>query len=1025
MMVAHMRSNQKSGKGLGRLISSEWMRIGLLIVGVAGIVPLALAQKTDDKFLFMLGTPDGRCGEFGLTQETYRGFLDRYGRGVEFRVGESRLQDWPYIHPSHHDQWGGSKAYGFALVFELSDAVSDRDLATTQQLTIGHAALWTGCEVVVTVNGEDLPSQRFEKNGSDQMAYQPLMLGTPSRMVYAIPGGRLRHGDNRIVITMNGGGWAIYDFICLGPEAFDLSRIESPNPLADAKKGPLGEVDEIVFAMRKPGKDGHWYANFSYYAADKERLAYEQGGRLCKLNVKTGEVTVLIDDPKGGVRDPHLHYDGKKILFSYRKDGGEHYHLYEIDVDGSNLRQLTDGNFDDIEPVYLPDGDIVFVSSRCKRWVNCWLTQVANLHRCGPDGDNIRMISSNLEHENTPWLLPDGRLLYQRWEYIDRSQVHYHHLWTTNPDGTGQMIYYGNLHPGVVMIDAKPIPGTDRVLSVFSPGHGSREHAGLITVVRAKGGPDDRGFAQTVNPGADYRDPYPLDENFFLVAQRAELQVMDRDGLTGALYTLSEEDRRAGYLIHEPRPIRPRPRERIIPDRTVPQEDHGIMILANVNEGRNMEGVRPGEIKKLLVIESLPKPINFTGGMEPLSYGGTFTLERILGTVPVEEDGSACFELPALRSVFFVALDEQDLAIKRMQSFTNVQPGETMSCVGCHEQRTKTTLPQGNLMAMQRPPSRIEPITDAPDVFDFPRDIQPILNRRCTGCHGTEDTPKGGPRAGGVLLTGDRGPLFSHSYFTLSARRQMADGRNLPQSNYPPRALGSGGAELMKKIMGQHYNPPLPAQEQRIIRLWIETGAPYPGTYAALGTGMIGGYEENINDTSDREWPSIKAAMEATKRRCGQCHQGPLALPESPSDHMNMRPWEINYSDPRLKFSRHILYNLTRPEKSLLLLAPLARSEGGYQICRPPEEDWSTTAVLTSRQDPDYRTLLTAIEDTQNKLNEIKRFDMPGFQPRKGYLREMQRYNILAQELPIDKPVNPYELDRAYWRSFWIQGRRH
>ena len=126
---------------------------------------------------------------------------------------------------------------------------------------------------------------------------------------------------------------------------------------------------------------------------------------------------------KAACSDPQVHYDGHKILFAYRKGGTENYHLYEIDADGTHLNQLTDGPFDDIEPTYLPDGEIVFVSTRCKRWVNCWLTQGAILHRCNADGSNIHAISSNSEQDNTPWPLPDGRLLYTRWGYVDRSQV--------------------------------------------------------------------------------------------------------------------------------------------------------------------------------------------------------------------------------------------------------------------------------------------------------------------------------------------------------------------------------------------------------------------------------------------------------------------------------------------------------------------------------------------------------------------------------------------------------------------------
>ena len=276
-------------------------------------------------------------------------------------------------------------------------------------------------------------------------------------------------------------------------------------------------------------------------------------------------------------------------------------------------------------------------------------------------------------------------------------------------------------------------------------------------------------------------------------------------------------------------------------------------------------------------------PIHFTGGMEPISFGGTFTLERIAGTVPVEPDGSAYFELPALRSFFFVALDANEMSVKRMQSFVTVQPGETTGCAGCHEQRVHTPPPGGNvLMALGRGPSRIEPVSGVPDVFDFPRDIQPILDRHCLKCHDYDR------RQGGVILSGDRGPVYSHSYFTLTVRNQIADGRNRPQSNYPPRALGSSASALMKKLDPAHHGVRASAAEKKMVRLWIETGAAYPGTYAALGTGMIGSYTENALERPDLRWPATKPAMESIRRRCGACHEKEMPLPLSASDEQKL-----------------------------------------------------------------------------------------------------------------------------------------
>ena len=774
-------------------------------------------------------------------------------------------------------------------------------------------------------------------------------------------------------------------------------------------------IDEIIFAVRTVIQE-HWYANFGYFSPDENHKCYGKGGRLCKLSLKTGKLTVLLDDPEGAVRDPCVHYDGRRIVFSYRKGGTETYHLYQIEADGSNLRQLTDGAYDDLEPCWLPDGGIGFVSARSRRWVQCWLTQVATLHRCDADGKNVRQLSANLEHDHTPWVLHDGRILYTRWEYVDRSQVHYHHLWTMNPDGTGQTVYFGNEHPGDVYIDAKPIPGSDRVVMIRSPGHGATEHAGYLATVSPKQGPDHLPALETLSRTADLRDPWALADDLFLAARRNMLVLMDRQGAAHTLYTLPADFHDA--WLHEPRPLVTRRPEPVIPPHVNLARPMGRFFLNNVYAGRNMAGVQPGEIKRLLVIESLPKPVNFTGGMDPLSYVGTFTLERILGTVPVETDGSAFFEAPALRSLLFVACDENDLAVKRMQSFATVLPGETLGCVGCHEQRSvapparKAQLP----LAARRSPSRIEPIPGAPDVPDFPRDVQPVLDRLCLKCHDYDR------RDGGVILTGDRGPMFSHSYYSLVVWRQVADGRNYPRSNYPPRALGSGASPLMEKLGPSHYEVQASARDRQTVRLWLDAGAPYPGTYAALGTGMIGGYQQNQQVLeNDADWPETRAAQEVFSRRCAACHgdkQHPI--PRSLSDEIGLSFWSPDMNDPRLRHSRHIVFNLTRPEKSLVLLAPLAKAAGGYGLCRAPDVPKETGgSVLPSKDAPDYRALLAMCEAGRRRLDEIRRFDMPGFRPRPEYVREMKRYGVLPATFdPATDPIDVYALDRAYWDLF-------
>jgi hypothetical protein len=671
-------------------------------------------------------------------------------------------------------------------------------------------------------------------------------------------------------------------------------------------------------------------------------------------------------------------------------------------IDGTGLRQLTDGPFDDIEPTYLPTGDIVFCSSRCRRWVPCWSTLVANLHRCDPDGGNIRMISSNIEHENTPSVLPDGRVLYTRWEYVDRSQVAFHHLWTINPDGSGQMIYYGNMHPGVVMIDAVPIAGTKKVVTSFSPGHGRTEHMGAITVVDPTAGPDEEFSARRISGGQDFRDPYPLSEDLFLVARGPSILLMDQHGATTPLYTLTAEDVRAGLACHEPRPLVGRPRERIIPERIQTDHPTGRLVLANVNYGRNMAGVEPGDVKKLLVLESLPKPVNFNmpghpmfqiSHMEPLTIGGSFTLARVLGTVPVEPDGSAHFELPAMRSLFFVALDENHLSIKRMQSFVTVQPGETTSCSGCHEQRTDTPPPSSALMALDRPPSRIEAFETIPDVVDFPRDIQPILDRHCVRCHNPDR------RDGGTDLCGDHTPTYSVSYWTIIKGQLISDARN-GFGNRPPRSIGSSASRLLDYFDGTHYDVKASDHERMTLILWIETGATYPGTYASYLSGIV----------------PVDFPIDAMTRRCGRCHGvQPNSHPRLPWEGNDIRPWarlplKFGDADPALS-----LCNLTRPEKSYLLLAPLGRQSGGYGVC---VED-SSAPVLADTKDADYQILLAAILEAKAELETVKRFDMPGYRPNEHYFREMQHFGIIPAQQTLEEPIDVYAADQAFWQSAW------
>lgn len=759
-------------------------------------------------------------------------------------------------------------------------------------------------------------------------------------------------------------------------------------------------VDRLVFATRTTRVGYlHFYENFGYSGNDPNDKLYGHGGRLVQLDLRTSKTTDLLRDIDGAVRDPQVHYDAKKILFSYRPGGTDQYHLYEIDTSGNNLRRLTHGIFDDVEPTYTPADSIIFCSSRRKRYVPCFYAPVAILHKCGPDGGNVHPLSANVETECTPWMLPDGRVLFMRWEYTDRDHFNFHQLWTCNPDGTNQMTYFGNMvfDDGATLVDAKPIPGTGNVIAVNSHGHGRNEHAGPVVTLDPTNGPDDLTRQKYLTPKKKgemvYRDPWAFSDDLFMAAREDRLVVMDSTGAMATLYTLREtlgvDITRNKYWVHEPRPIRKRPREHIVPAHTNKNSRMGTMFVADVTVGRNMTGVDSGDIDKLLIVEVLPKPTHTDGHTEPISYDGTFMLERILGTVPVQADGSAHFEVPALRPVFFVALDSADNSVKRMHSFVSVMPGERVGCVGCHENRTRVSARKEIIPAVTRPPSRITPLSGIPDIYDYQRDIQPILDRHCVRCHSNIK------RAGNVVLTDDLGPWFCASYVTLVTRKLVNPSSAFTGvnrfGNSAPRTVGAVASKLMDKLDGGHHGVKVSPHEEDLIRYWIESGSVYAGTYAGLNT--LGSNRYPVDN-------------DVAVRRCIACH--------------DRRTLINRWGGPRKanwKERSGLWVNFTHPESSLVLLAPLAQEAGGYGMCR--DSTGKKVAVYKSRPDADYRAMLESIREAARE-GLRNRFERADFRPTKHYVREMKRYGVLPRDWTAKTSgLNVYQIDEKYFRSFW------
>ncbi len=766
-----------------------------------------------------------------------------------------------------------------------------------------------------------------------------------------------------------------------------LGGKETPGLLAKHLDGALAGVEEIVFAVRGSSREWHFFASTGYDCANPNREYFSLGpGALVALNLRSKETRVILDDPKGAVRYPCVSYDAKRILFSYRKGDSKVYHLYEINADGTGLRQITDGPFDDVEPIYVPDGGIVFSSARCRRYVPCFRSQVQMLYRCELDGTGLRALSAGQENELTPWMMPDGQLIYMRWEYVERQVRTYHHLWTIRPDGTNEMVYFGNGSNsyvnnagGVVITDAKPIPGTNKVIAISHSRHGHTEYKGAVTIIDPTNGPNDWSQIKylTDDPrdykGTPWRDPYPFSEDCFILASQNALYIMDGNADYEKIYEGSA-------MLHEPRPLVPRERETIIPSQVDLSRKTGTCVISEVHVGRNLELLKPGSVKKLMILEVLPKPIS--GGVGRFRGAGS-NLKRVIGTVPVEPDGSAHFEAPAMRALMFVLLDDKDRAIKRMRSFTTLMPGETASCVGCHEQRTMIKAPASqDLLALQRPPSTPELPKGTPrfGIVDYGRDVQPIVDKHCVKCHNHSDK---------LNLSGGITPRIG--YIGVRALSRLAPVGGNSRGNDPPYQFGSGASKLMQMLDAGHGKAKLSDEEMNIIRLWIDLGTWHHGTHAAMGLDRECGYGASDDPQAKKRYDALIDA--AALQRCDTCHE-----PQKSSKQV------------RRKYLDDENVNLSRIELSRLLLAPLSKNAGGLELCKG--------GVFADKSDPDYQALRKEIEKVRDASYPRGFHLQPGFRGNPIYIREMKRYGVLPEDFDPDTPIDPFEVDQRYYQLF-------
>lgn len=494
---------------------------------------------------------------------------------------------------------------------------------------------------------------------------------------------------------------------------------------------------------------------------------------LCLLTLsKGGGVSreVLLSDPGGTIRDPDVSYDGKKILFSWKKGASDDYHIYEMDFASREIRQITSGRCADIEPKYLPTGEIVFNSTRCEQATDCWVTEVSNLYIMRSDGSFMRRVGFDQVCTTYPTVTDEGNVVYTRWDYNDRGQTFPQGLFVMKPDGSFQTELYGNKswYPTVIG-HARQIPGTGRFIATLH-GHHTAQRGKLAEIDPSKGRQEDSGV-ELLAPrrkekpvradcygqyGEQFQYPFPLSEDLFLATFEPTPSSNRSYPSPYGLYLMSPGGRRELLASHpyldckQAVALAPRAVPRLEKSRLDYSKNTGTLFIRNIYFGDGVAGVKKGSIKKVRVVKigyrrapvGRMESENDEGGVKVVAMnctpialgGGAWDTKEILGEVDVAPDGSVYFEIPAQTPVYFQPIDENGCAVTTMRSWTAMQPNEFYSCLGCHGDRD-TPNPIALNIAKDRKPEKLRPFYDVRGGFSFRKHIQPILDRHCVSCH--------------------------------------------------------------------------------------------------------------------------------------------------------------------------------------------------------------------------------------------------------------------------------------------------
>ena len=783
----------------------------------------------------------------------------------------------------------------------------------------------------------------------------------------------------------------------------------------------------LLFVKRQPYMSAHIY---------DEYIPTRPGGGIYILEnplaAPEDQIVRALIDPateetlgEGVYRDPELSYDTKRVLFAFKGVGSQSTSIYEIGINGQGLRRLTDTDkvwactkpepglhgqgHHDVTPAYLPDDRIAFTSTRQGGHVMCFSSYIDTLHTMNSDGSDMQCISVNNQNEFDPTVMHDGRVLYGRWEYVDKTALYMQSLWTVNPDGSDETAFFANnMAKPTALLDARPVPNSRLVVAALTPHNG--QSVGAIAMIDQSKGKNSLDaltnftpeFDTEMDQGVTYgpSDPWPLNEDLVLIAnndrkhgKHGVIELVSREGVR---IVMRREDDLSCYA---PMLVKPRKKPAVRPSMIRPGEP-GKFLVHDIYQG--MDGVERGEVKWIRVLESTSRVSGIPSGGRwwnqafLVSWQGSYDIKRFFGLVPVEEDGSAFFEAPTGKALYFQALDKDKKLIQSQRTFVQSVAGVTRSCQGCHikEDNVAPANTAGRPIAVQKPAAKIQHESWGSGFLDYPTMVQPVLDKNCVSCHGGEKGIKGG-----IDLSGGWTYAFNISYETF-IRNTLVGFLNCHNGNVrtaeilDPRMHGSGEAPLADLLLSGHPASSetsagtskgrlegMTQAEKELLLAWMDGNCNYYGSWDYSTNATC----KAILETEDKLIAEMKTA------NCMSCHQEKIG-----NDWVNVRG----------------------PEKSRILRAPMAKGKGlglgwckqekapavVFELINPnwgppdvfrhlrktaPKTEGEVVSTFANTDHASYQAMLKIIENAKADALKTPRVDMPGAEIIEGRCREL------------------------------------